>query len=316
MRRLRQWIIAVVVALVAFLAANILETQLIRVTRADPWDLALTSDILLAALVMTATYLWLHVRDLRGALTGLERERVALDTELGVAAGIQRALINDVSTRGSAVLWHAITRPAGRVGGDFYDVLPIDEERVLILVADVSGKGIPAAIGLASARAAFRMIAPSIQDPVEIARRWSSWLHSDTGGRPYLTAILLALDRRRRRVRYVNAGHPSGAILWPGGDHRLDPTMPPLGLLEETRAEGAEVDWPLGALGLLVTDGVSEALENGGEPIERLVSLARPVQSQGPQQICATLMSAVSGIARGAGVHLDDWTMLAFKTEV
>jgi sigma-B regulation protein RsbU (phosphoserine phosphatase) len=315
MRRLREWLIALVVALAAFLTANLLETALIHTTHGDSSTLAFTSDVLLALLVMTATSLWLHVRNLRGALTHLERERVALDTELRLAATIQRTLLDKVHTEALAVWWHAITRPAGRIGGDFYDVLPVDDKRVLILVADVSGKGIPAAIGLASARAAFRMIAQSVNDPLEIARRWAQWLHADTGGMPYLTALLLRLDRQQRSVRYVNAGHPAGVILSASGVQRLEPTMSPLGLLEEARAESAEVDWPEGALGILVTDGVSEALENGADPLERLVMLARPMQSQPPQRVCTELLNAVREVAHGENVHRDDWTVLAFKTE-
>ncbi len=131
---------------------------------------------------MFAVYLWLHVRALRGQLTALEKERIAADTELKLAARIQGSALTGIAPPGAGLLWHAETRPAGRVGGDFYDLVSLDSDSALVLIADVSGKGVPAAMGVAAARTAFRILTQTLTDPLEIASRWSQWLQASDGG--------------------------------------------------------------------------------------------------------------------------------------
>jgi sigma-B regulation protein RsbU (phosphoserine phosphatase) len=311
----RPWLLALAAALAAFVTSNALESAVIGTTGGSPWTLAYLSDAILAALMMVATYLWLHVRNLRGQLTSMERKSIATDTELELAARIQRAALDAVVSRMPGLLWHAETVPAGHVGGDFYDIVALDDDTALLVVADVSGKGVPAALGLASARAAFRMLVQTISDPTEIAERWSRWLYADTGGAPYLTALLMLLDRKRRRLRYVNAGHPAGLLMSAQGEHRLRTTCQPLGLMPGVRAISEELDFPSDALGLIVTDGVSEALEDADDPADQLAALARPLQALSPRQVVDQLLTAARGSGEKRVAPADDQTVMAFKVE-
>ncbi len=316
MRRSRELAIAFAVAVAAFFATNGLEAGLLRLSGGNVWELAWSSEVALSLLVMTATYLWLHVRSLRGALTEAERAQVAVDSELRLAARVQRKLLDNVETSSEAVLWCAANHPAGRVGGDFYDVVDLDPERALLLIADVAGKGVPAALGLASARSAFRMIVPTFDDPAEIAERWSRWMRSEFRGSSYVTAILLRADRARGRIRYVNAGHPAGIVLGPSGEQRLSSTSAPLGLLEDATVEAAEVEWRDDMLGVLFTDGVSEALEDGQDPIQSLMDLTRPLLDQPPNQVCSRLMATLRSARPNSVAPPDDKTILAFRAKV
>jgi phosphoserine phosphatase RsbU/P len=306
---------AFVVALGAFAGANALERLLIRLAAGSPWGFAYVSDTVLSLLMLAATYLWLHVRNLRAQLTALERERVAADTELALAARIQRTALDGVAPPSAGLLWFAETRPAGVVGGDFYDLVTLDDGATLILVADVSGKGVPAAIGLASARAAFRMMSQNADDPAEIARRWSRWLHTDTGGTPYLTALLIRLAPDRRQLSYINAGHPPGLLLSLEREIRLAPTCQPLGLMPTLEVTTTTVEYPLGALGVLITDGVSEALENGCDAIDRVAAMARGSLARTPQEITQALLDAAHVSNGGRLAPPDDQTVVAFKVE-
>ncbi len=315
MRHRHFLLVAFVAALVSFAAANGLERLLIHLTGGNPWALAYVSDTVLSLLMMAATYLWLHVRSLRGQLTSLERDRVASETELALAAHIQRTTLDRVEAPGPGLLWFAETRPAGRVGGDFYDLITTEDGATLILVADVSGKGVPAAIGLASARAVFRMMSQNFEEPAEIARRWSRWLHADTHGAPYLTALLVRLDPNRRRLTYVNAGHPPGLLLSASGESRLAPTCPPLGLMPTIEVHAATLDLPPGATVVLITDGVSEALENGGDPINQLAALARSALVRTPKEVVRALLEAARQSSGERLAPPDDQTVVAFRVE-
>jgi len=313
MSRSQQMAIAFAVGVAAFFVTNGLEAGLIRLSGGNVWELAWSSEVAESLLVMTATYLWLHVRSLRGALTEAERAQVAVDSELRLAARVQRKLLDNVKTSSEAVLWCAANHPAGRVGGDFYDVVDLDPERALLLIADVAGKGVPAALGLASARSAFRMIVPTVDDPAEIAERWSRWMRAEFRGSSYVTAILLRADRVARRIRYVNAGHPAGILLGASGEERLSSTCAPLGLLEDATIQAAEAEWRDDVLGLLFTDGVSEALEDGQDPIESLIGLARPLLPLSPDQVCSRLMATLGAARRRSVAPPDDRTILAFR---
>ena len=114
----------------------------------------------------------------------MERARVEVDTELRLAAAIQRHLLEATEAGPAPVAWHGLLHPARRVGGDFYDVLTLPDGPVLILTADVSGKGIQAAIALASARAAFRQIARRTADLPSLAGALSEAIHDENGARP------------------------------------------------------------------------------------------------------------------------------------
>jgi sigma-B regulation protein RsbU (phosphoserine phosphatase) len=304
-------LISLATGLLAFAAANAAESALITARGGAPWLAAWTSEVVLSCAVVGATYLWLHVRSLQGALSSFERARIELDKELRLAAAIQRHLLKAPGAFPS-LSWHALLQPARRVGGDLYDVLTLPQGSVWILTADISGKGIPAAIALASALATFRQIARRTPDLQALAGALSHAIHDDNGGSPYMTAILCLVDPAKGELRYVNAGHPAGRLAGPGGLVRLEPTGPPLGLMPDGQWEAPSLDARAFTLGLLVTDGVVEALEAEGDPDEILDSLAAGLAGGTPEAACAAVMRRALRAGPSPLAPPDDRTVLAF----
>jgi serine phosphatase RsbU (regulator of sigma subunit) len=309
-------LISVAAGVAAFAATNTAEAAIITATGGSPWPLAWTSEVLLSCALVVTTYLWLDVRSLQGALSTMERARVEIDTELRLAADIQRHLLEATEAGTAPVRWHGLLQPARRVGGDFYDVLTLPDGSVLILTADVSGKGIPAAIALASARAALRQIAQRTADLSALAGALSGAIHDENDGSPYMTALLCQVVPTQGELRYVNAGHPAGRLAGPGGLVRLEPTGPPLGLLSDSRWEAPSLDTRGFTLGLLFTDGVAEALEADGDPDAILDDFARRLAAGTPEAACTAVMDRVRGAGPSPLAPPDDRTVVAFVPEI
>jgi phosphoserine phosphatase RsbU/P len=150
--------------------------------------------------------------------------------------------------------------PAGAVGGDWYDYIPLPDGRVAIVLADVSGKGMPAALLMSAARGIVRSLAPLANGPGEVLARVNQMLINDFLTGHYVTMIYAVLDPARRTLTFTNAGHP-----WPLLCHGTE-VLPlhtdagmPLGLLPgEFTEHTVELnrDFRL----LFYTDGISEAL--------------------------------------------------------
>jgi serine phosphatase RsbU (regulator of sigma subunit) len=309
--------LAVLAGLAGLALATGLESLLFRALARDPGQLEWVSDAILTLPLSGALLLWLRLRASRAELGRLERERVALDTQLSVASAIQRRYLPALPERAAGCLWAARIEPAGAVGGDLYDFLTPDEDTALLLVADISGKGVPAALLLAWTRTVFRLITEDADDPATIVTRLSGELFRHNGGLQYVTCIVARVDRRRRRLLHANAGHPDGLLLGRDGVRRIRASGPPAGLFEEASYATEELDLADGDVGILFSDGISEG---AGTTSEVLPLLAREVRGLGPapspQQVCEVLMRlALRQQQAGALAPPDDRTVVAFLVE-
>ena len=301
--------------LLVVLIGTSVESAAIATFRPTGFELKWVSDVVAATAVVGLTYLTLRLGAARSQVMGLERSRIALDAQLRVAAEIQRRLLPVIPSKWLDCKWAARMVPAHEVGGDFYDFLPVSGDTVLVILGDVSGKGIPAALLQSALKTLFRVHASATADVAALAARISKGLRDETGGVPYATAILARLDRAPARMTFVNAGHPSGFLLRDGAPIALESTGLPLGLWPDARYEALSVDLYPGDLGVFVTDGVTEALEGGTFSFRD--ALEQSVQSgiEEPADLCAYLLR----VARegpgpsGAGDWQDDRTALAFR---
>ena len=313
MMRARPLLDALASALVAFAAALAFERGLIRLLGLNLRELEWISDVVLATALGVATFLWLHLRLARSALTRLERTQLVLETELQVAADIQRGMLPPLPPARDGWRFAAQLEQAGHIGGDFYDF--VDRGRsLLILLADVSGKGIPAALVMESSRTLFRLLARETDCPEELVARLGRALYAEHGGTPYATCFLARLDFEARTLSWVNAGHPA-ALLVRGTQHQaLASGGPPAGILPGPRYEAQALRLVAGDALVLVTDGVTEAIEADGRVEERLAWTAAQRRPGGPEAVCRRVMSlAASGRGpRGAGgAWADDRTVVA-----
>lgn len=316
MRKALPVVFAFVAAALALAAALLLERALMRVLDVDMREMEWISDAVLAIAFGAVTFLWLHLRRARTELTRLEQARVVLDTELAVASDIQHGLLPPAPPGRGGWRFAARLEQAGHIGGDFYDF--VDRGRsVLVFLADVSGKGIPAALVMTSARILFRQIARDADRLDEILARLSRALWEEHDGLPYLTAFLARLDLDSRSLSWVNAGHPAGLLVRGAGLRVLAATGPPAGLLPDARYAAEQVPLAPGDTLLLVTDGVTEALEAGGRVQERIAWTVGHRRDRGPQAVCERVMrlsSSGRGPA-GAGDWADDRTVVAVTVD-
>jgi sigma-B regulation protein RsbU (phosphoserine phosphatase) len=175
---------------------------------------------------------------------------------------------------------------------------------------------------MASTRTLFRDLARETQDPGALTTRLSRALHEDNEGSAYATCVMGRFDLRDRTLTYVNAGHPSGLILGPSGRRVLESVGPPVGILPSITYSPALVSIAPGDIGVVVTDGVTEALEHSGvatgvlalEQAVRSLDLGSKPQADA---ICTTLMS-LARRRNGSGgdeAEPDDRTVVAFVVE-
>jgi serine phosphatase RsbU (regulator of sigma subunit) len=306
--------------LAVFVVGTAAESVIIRAVQGNRSELEWLSDAVVSMAGAGITYLWLHLKASRIHVLTLQQEQLAIDEQLRLAAEIQRGLLPDVPQATPGFRWAARMTPASRIGGDIYDFFQPTDGTVLAIVADVSGKGIPAALSLSSLKALFRIIARETVDPAAIAERISAALYAEYAGLPYATAIVARFETAPGRLAYVNAGHPAGYLL------RNEPVTvalesggQPLGLLPGATYATANVELRPGDIGVLVTDGVTEALEDGRISLSQILgaSLERLRGGSSPAEICDDLLRAAAAGPGPAAVpdwH-DDRTVFVFAVE-
>ena len=207
--------------------------------------------------------------------------------------------------------------PFREIGGDFYEVLPLDDRRWLIAMADVSGKGTGAALLTASLQALVHFAQanePSLESATAAINRHLA--RFAPAGR-FVTMVLGILDLERRRLRYVNAGHnPPLGIAADGAVLRLVATGLPLGILPSTTYAAAEVDLPPGTICLFYTDGLVERANRRDEFFGEDLTLAALRGRTHTAPAAEVLTAVVADNDRfAAGVDpLDDIALLALRS--
>jgi phosphoserine phosphatase RsbU/P len=249
-----------------------------------------------------------------------ERERLlALHKELELAARIQAdlfpAFLPQVAGYGIA----ARNRPARQCGGDYYDVLAVPaaqaEGTLVLCVADVSGKGLPASLLMSSMQATLRALLGRVPSLAELAAQANDLLYATTSPNKYVTAAFLELERESGRGRYVSAGHTSclhvrasGEVSW------LASTGTPLGLMPGAAYEETPLAVEGGDAVVLFSDGVPEAQNEAGDEFgeERLAALVQSAASEPAAVIVDRIFTALDAFA-GAAPQYDDITVLVTK---
>lgn len=183
------------------------------------------------------------------------RERI--DQELRVAGVIQQTLLpRDLPDLPGWEL-RAFYRPAREVGGDFYDVVSLDDGKVVVLEGDVTDKGVPAALVMATCRSALRSATERSDDPAEILRMTNDALVDDIPETMFVTCFCGVIDDDK--IRFANAGHPLPLLLDGTAVTAIRATGMPLGMLPNSTYEVVEVPVPMGGALVITSDGVAEA---------------------------------------------------------
>ena len=248
-------------------------------------------------------------------------EALRLSSSLKAARQIQDAMLPkdfDQTAHAYDVDLHALLRPARQVGGDLYDFFPLDDDRLCLLVGDVSGKGVPAALFMATTKTLVRAAAETQPDPGAILEKVNAALCHNNCQMMFVTLFCAIYTRGSGRIAYANAGHTPPLMRTPDGRVAavaVDTNIA-LGLLERAAFPTQTTTLPAGATLLLFTDGVTEAMNGSGQPFQeaRLKTVLASRGAARAQQLTAATLSAV-GAFTGQTPQSDDLTVLCLRRD-
>lgn len=270
-----------------------------------------------------------EVRVLNGianqAAVAIERSRLdeqaelkkRLDYELGLARQIQTSFLPARPPRlpgyDIAAAWHA----ARLVGGDFYDMIPLPHQRLGLVIADVSDKGLAAALFMALTRTVIRTMAIGKPTPHEAMERANDVIIADAQSDMFVTAFYGVLDTTSGVITFVNAGH-NPPLLYHHADHTVTPLKEhgiALGILPNIEQPQAQTELLCGDVLVMYTDGVTDALDKSGDEefgASRLTEVVQEYGAKTAQEITDEILRAVQDFAAGAP-QFDDVTLVVVK---
>ena len=266
------------------------------------------ADLHLLQTVATQTGLAIEVAELARSLAAEAAQRERVNREIEIAREVQERLFPQFmpNLQGATVAGHC--RPALGVGGDYYDVFELSDGRTGLAIGDVSGKGIAAALLMASLRASLRGV--TLDNPRDFAKlmdKVNRLVYEASASNRYATFFFAAYDPKTRRLECVNAGHNPPFVLRRGLDGRtevlrLEADGPVVGLLEFAPYTEQSQTLVPGDLVLLYTDGISEAMthddEEWGE--ERLIVAADCCKDEPATEILKRLFAEADTFTAGA----------------
>ncbi len=242
----------------------------------------------------------------------------ALRKELAIASRIQQSFRPvELPNSGSFSLFGA-TKLAREVGGDFFDYFPIHGGRIAVVIAEVSGSGVPAALGAAVCRAALRTSAVAAHSPQDCVRKLNALFCQQSGSSVTASLMFASIDTKSGAIDCVNAGHKLPYILKAGGEIELVevPYGTMLGTDEEATFESRSLALSPGEVLFLYTDGMTSVFDSHRHQfsIERLEEALIVAADQPVSELVDHLMNAIESFV-GEADYEDDLTCLAIKRE-
>ena len=256
-----------------------------------------------------------YVEQQESLLKTVEHQRDDLLKDVELAGEVQRLFLPSGKPSIAGLEIAGMMHPAQGVGGDYYDYFPIDAHTTQIVIADVAGKGVPAALLMSATAAAMRLEANHDRNMLEQVERLNTGIHSVSESERYVTLLVAEIDAQKRTLRYVNCGH-NPALLFrakTGTVTRMDSSCPPIGLSPEEICELASEDLMAGDVVVFYTDGVTEAenrlsVEFG---MERLSEALRFGSSLSAEDLMSNIYNAAADFC--GDKFDDDVTLLVVK---
>ncbi|HEX5108105.1 MAG TPA: ADOP family duplicated permease [Vicinamibacterales bacterium] len=258
-------------------------------------------------------------------LTARVVNQETLRRDIALASDVQRRLLPDAPPISECVDFAAASVPARHIGGDYYDFVELNDGRTGIALADVSGKGVAAALIMSVVQASLRIISSEGDvPPPRLVARMSQFVYRSTPASKYATFFYAQVDGKGRRLRYVNAGHNAPYLFRAGWHSTADAASPEIeqlaaggtvvGMFPETSYEEATVELSPGDVLLAFTDGVPEAHNPEDEEFgeERLQQLLRQTAHLPANEIAARLSNEMKGWISDAEQY-DDLTFIVMK---
>jgi sigma-B regulation protein RsbU (phosphoserine phosphatase) len=253
-----------------------------------------------------------------GTLIEEQNKRQRLENEISIAREVQNQLFPSTLPSVPGVEIEAICKAARSVSGDYYDFIQLSPTHIAIAIADISGKGISAALLMASLQAALRsqMLVEGSESlsMVELVSRLNKHLVRNTGDDRFATFFIAVYDSATRTLRYTNAGHLPAFLICHGRSERLDKGGMVLGVVEDYVYEEGSLTVGHDALLIGYSDGLIEPENVYGEEfgIRRLEEAAVRVQGAAPLMVAESLMAAAEEWA-GTPEQADDMTVIVAR---
>ena len=257
--------------------------------------------------------------EIESNLTEVTAKNEKISTELSLAAKIQAEFIPHVfppfPERTEFSLFATMT-PAKEVGGDFYDFFMIDDDHLCMLVADVSGKGIPGALFMMVSKIIIQSCAMLGQTAAEILAKTNQAICSNNEAQMFLTVWVGILDLCTGKLTAANAGHEYPMIKAPDGDYEMlkDRHGFVIGGLDESVYTEYELQLDPGSRIFVYTDGLPEATDEEGRMfgLNRILDVLNEDPGADPEKVISNMNEAVDGFVKNAE-QFDDLTMLSFE---
>jgi phosphoserine phosphatase RsbU/P len=260
--------------------------------------------LLLAAFALVNLLVLLEVAD-----------RLSLKNDLEIAREIQKAMLPPGRFRAPGVDVMGLSRPANTVGGDFYEILPLGDGRLVTAVGDVAGKGSPAALLMALLLAMMRTLADERLEPADLMARLNVQVCRQAPGSRFITLFYSVFDTATGELTYVNAGHTQPLVLRTGGSvDRLQDGGVALGLFDHSLYRAGRASLRPEDMLAIYSDGITEAENPGGHPFDEqgLENILRAEHGNNVAAIGAAVVRAVE--RHTADIRLaDDLTLLLLR---
>jgi sigma-B regulation protein RsbU (phosphoserine phosphatase) len=271
------------------------------------------SAMLCFAFVVYVIQRYMEQREALAKSVRQQRDDLLKDIEL--AAEVQRLFLPSGKPAIAGLEIAGMMHPARGVGGDYYDFIPIDAHTMQIVIADVSGKGVPAALLMSATAAAMRLEANHERNMLEQVERLNTGILSVSDSDRYVTLLVAKIDAQKRTLRYVNCGH-NPALLFrakTGTVSLMNSSCPPIGLSPEEICELASEDLMTGDVLVSYTDGVTEAENRLGEEfgMDRLSAVVRRGSALSAEDLMTNIYNAAADFC--GDDFDDDVTILVVK---
>ena len=256
-----------------------------------------------------------HLEEWREVLAARD-QLVSLQNELSIASNIQQSILPREFPESPEFAVFGSMEPARNVGGDFFDVIRLDGGKLGLAIADVSDKGVPAALFMMSSRTLLKGTAISYLDPGRVLTEVNGLLHENNDEAMFITVLYAVLDPKSGKLTYANGGHNPPIILKADGSTELLPLTGgiALGVVDEFKFECEIATLAPGDSVVLYTDGVTEAIDSNDEEfgLERLQELCTGQVGKNPHEANVAILQGVKEFV-GDTPQFDDITCLTFS---
>ena len=296
-------------------AVNRIEKGTRAVERGDfSYRIKMKRDNQLGAMASSFDRMTESIASLLASVT--EKER--LQSEIEIAATIQRNLLPKEGPRFQGVSFSAHFEPTASIGGDYYDVFNLDKSRLAVAIGDVSGHGLSTGLVMAMVKAAITTLVEEGADETSLFQRLNDLVYRSTERRAFMSLAFTIFDLERRTIRHTNAGHIYPYLLRQGLAEPLPIESPslPLGVRTKIISNTVEVELREGDAVVYLSDGIIEAQNEDGDPFgfDQIELLLARQTNHDPAALREVILDAVAQHS-GARPADDDRTVMVLQFE-